>query len=552
MIWADNLKALYNIKSCFVLEGNVHDLYIYKNSIYRLDAVIEAMLKEQLDADFIVFTPDRKPEGEPELLSGCKGHNDLDIADSICSFMEKSHNKPSVCILKNGGRIESPDMFYRRLLCACSEAKRSGAYLNTLIILCEKASELPNWFFTGKVKTISVPLPDREERRNFAEGFMNVREEMDAFLSLTEGLNLVDIDAIRRLCLTNGFKDLESAINMYRHGIRKNPWSEFRELLLSGKAAETIKKNLIGQNEAVDEMVQRLKTATSGLDLRGHSGQPPRGCVFLLGPTGVGKTQLIRAFSEMLGKDSLIRINCADFRHESDIYRLIGAPPSYIGYDPEGGVLTRNVKKKRFCIILFDEAEKADKSLFRILLSVLDDGILTTPSGETVSFQESFIVFTSNLGIEKEEYDAFGQVTRRVPVVSPEMSREEMLEKIYPQIKAFFPPEFIGRVGRHNFIAFSFMTAKSGAEILENRLEYIKSKLRDENGIELRISPETVKLLKEKLSAPEVLQYGGRAIEDEIKNLFTDPLILKLEQGNYRKINAEVKNNKIIFREAFL
>ena len=160
---------------------------------------------------------------------------------------------------------------------------------------------------------------------------------------------------------------------------------------------EALHKRIIGQDEAIVAIAKAVSRARAGLKDPRH----PIGNFIFLGPTGVGKTELVRALAEfMFGKeDALIRLDMSEFMERHTVARLVGAPPGYVGYD-EGGQLTEAVRRKSYCVILLDEIEKAHPDVFNILLQIFDDGHLTDAKGRRVDFRNAIIVMTSNIGAE--------------------------------------------------------------------------------------------------------------------------------------------------------
>src|SRR2546429_2306665 len=161
---------------------------------------------------------------------------------------------------------------------------------------------------------------------------------------------------------------------------------------------ERLKERVVGQDEAVVLVSNAIRRNRAGL------GDPhrPIGSFLFLGPTGVGKTELARALAEFLFDDerALVRIDMSEYQEKHTVSRLIGAPPGYIGYD-EGGQLTEAVRRRPYCVILFDEIEKAHFDVFNVLLQVLDDGRLTDSQGRTVDFKNTIVIMTSNIGSQR-------------------------------------------------------------------------------------------------------------------------------------------------------
>jgi len=207
---------------------------------------------------------------------------------------------------------------------------------------------------------------------------------------------------------------------------------------------EAIHKRIIGQDEAINTIAKAVRRARAGLkDLR-H----PIGNFIFLGPTGVGKTELVRALAEFMfgSEDALIRLDMSEFMERHSVARLVGAPPGYVGYD-EGGQLTEAVRRKSYCAILLDEIEKAHPDVFNILLQIFDDGHLTDAKGRRVDFRNSIIVMTSNIGAELiRKGSTIGFASHSDETKTQQLAYEKMKEKLLGELKKTFRPEFLNRI----------------------------------------------------------------------------------------------------------
>ena len=207
---------------------------------------------------------------------------------------------------------------------------------------------------------------------------------------------------------------------------------------------QDIHERIIGQDEGIVSISKAVRRARAGLKDPRH----PIGAFLFLGPTGVGKTELVRALAEFMfgSEDNMVRLDMSEFQERHTVARLIGAPPGYIGYE-EGGQLTETVRRKSYCTILLDEIEKAHPEVFNILLQIFDDGHLSDAKGRKVDFRNCIIVMTSNLGsdlIKRET--ALGFSIKSEEAQTDKQGYERMKDKVMTEVKRFFRPEFLNRI----------------------------------------------------------------------------------------------------------
>ena len=210
------------------------------------------------------------------------------------------------------------------------------------------------------------------------------------------------------------------------------------------KMEEALHRRIIGQDEAIVTVSKAVRRARAGLKEVRH----PIGSFIFLGPTGVGKTELVRALAEFMfgGEDAMVRLDMSEFMERHAVARLVGAPPGYVGYD-EGGQLTEAVRRNSYCVILLDEIEKAHPDVFNILLQIFDDGHLTDAKGRRVDFRNSIVVMTSNVGAELIKRDmTLGFATHSDEEKNRQVEYEKMKEKVLGELKKAFRPEFLNRI----------------------------------------------------------------------------------------------------------
>lgn len=301
---------------------------------------------------------------------------------------------------------------------------------------------------------------------------------------------------------------------------------------------ERLSSRVIGQNEAVSAIVKSLRRARAGL----NDPTRPLGVFMLLGPSGVGKTELCKALSEALfgTEDALIRVDMSEYSEEATASRLIGSPPGYVGYG-DGGQLTDAVLKRPYSVVLFDEIEKAHPKIFSLLLQLLDDGQLTDSVGRKVNFKNTVVIMTSNTGVSFEMDKRLGFSGSKTDD-TPTISRRRT---IMAQAKQTFRPEFLGRIDE--MIVMNSLTQEDGAKIAELMLEKVKARL-EQQGITLSYDQEVPVLLAQ--SGVNEMS-GARNLRRVIVEQVEDPLselILRGKAGN--EVRLSVRRGKMIINNS--
>ena len=289
-------------------------------------------------------------------------------------------------------------------------------------------------------------------------------------------------------------------------------------------------KHVIGQDEAVEAVSRAIRRNRAGL----KSVKRPPSFIFV-GPTGVGKTELAKSLAlEIFGKsDAIIRIDMSEYMESNSTTKLIGSPPGYVGYD-DAGQLTEKVKRHPYSIILFDEIEKAHHDVFNLLLQVLDDGRLTDSKGNTISFENTIIIMTSNVGS-----------TSNVNSIGFGSSTELKKNKILESMKEVFRPEFLNRIDE--IICFNALTENELNQIITLMINDTQKILNDRN-IKINISESGKKYLIEKGTD---IKYGARPLRRAVQRYLEDELsdmILKKELLDGQTVDIDFKNDKLTFK----
>ncbi len=297
-----------------------------------------------------------------------------------------------------------------------------------------------------------------------------------------------------------------------------------------------LQKRVVGQDEAVSEIANAIRRNRAGL----NDPDRPIGSFIFLGPTGVGKTELVKALAENLFNDekSLIRIDMSEYSERHSIARLIGSPPGYVGFD-EGGQLTEAVRRKPYSVVLFDEIEKAHPQIFNTFLQILDDGRLTDGKGRTVNFKNTIIIMTSNIGshLIQEYYQDLN---------TDQLSKSKSLElenRVFEILKSKFRPEFLNRLD--DIILFKSLSKKMLRMIVDKQLDLVIDRLKQQN-IELNIANEVKDLLGRIGYDPA---FGARPLKRVIQDKILDELALDIVENKIKpgdKVNIKVNGDKIV------
>jgi ATP-dependent Clp protease ATP-binding subunit ClpB len=298
---------------------------------------------------------------------------------------------------------------------------------------------------------------------------------------------------------------------------------------------DELHKRVIGQDEAVNAVAEAVVRARSGL----KDPQRPIGSFIFLGPTGVGKTELARALAQFLFDDekAMIRIDMSEYQDKHTTARLLGAPPGYIGFE-EGGQLTEAVRRRPYCVILFDEIEKAHPDVFNVLLQVLDDGRLTDGQGRTVDFKNTIVVMTSNIGSQRIlQYK--GSVVGEV--------YDRMKDAVMDELKKHFRPEFLNRVDET--IVFHALTEGDLKKIIDIQMGRLRERLA-ERRITIELSDEAKSFLVRGGYEPA---YGARPLKRILQKEVETTLARKLLKGEIMdgatvKVEYDMSHDGLTFK----
>ncbi len=398
---------------------------------------------------------------------------------------------------------------------------------NVVILITANLGAIPPVLYQPepRIKLFNIGLPDRSSRIGFLDRHMEdmrLKEDLEKprkrliedLADLTEGLKMVDMMQIVRLGKGNPGLTPEKLINLYRFGQRRSPWEELSHEKLSNVSSE-LKKRVVGQDAAVEHVSTTIIKAAMGLSGIQHSAKmsKPKGVLFFVGPTGVGKTELAKATAEFLFGDesACIRFDMSEYSHEESDQRLIGAPPGYVGFE-EGGQLINALLEKPFSVLLFDEIEKAHPRILDKFLQILEDGRLTDGKGVTAYFSESIIIFTSNIGASSVKNTNKFEDMEKEYLLKVKEHFNEVLQR----------PELLNRIG-DNIIVFSNITDKNlRQEIVKRKLKPLQDIIREKYNVGLLLDNDIYSYFEKRADS----SHGGRGLLNAAEKELINPLSL--------------------------
>ena len=318
--------------------------------------------------------------------------------------------------------------------------------------------------------------------------------------------------------------------------VKKIAEKESEKLL---KLESVLHKRVIGQEDAVKAVSKAIRRGRVGL----QDPNRPIGSFLFLGPTGVGKTELSKALAEAMFGDenALIRVDMSEYMEGHSVSKMIGSPPGYVGFD-DGGQLSEKVRRHPYSVILFDEIEKAHPDIFNVLLQVLDDGHITDSKGRKVSFKNTILIMTSNVGAQKivdPKKLGFGAGQ------DAKKDYEDMKSGVMEEVKKLFKPEFINRIDE--IMVFHTLTEKEMMDIVTLLSQNLSKRCKTQMGIDLTITPAVKKYLVAKHSDAKM---GARPLKRAIQSTIEDAMAEELLRGNIKPetaVTVGLKDEKIIF-----
>ncbi len=559
--WFDEFSSSLNYASHLVLSGNIRDVFPkLETSGFNFVGIghilpsllqthgIKTVLHHDLVGGLTVSGQDAKTISK--LLHA--HHVQLDTPEltlsqlaAACNTLRDSATAPVALVVDYASHLAAQSRAeHESFFVKIDRQTRFQASQNTNLVtiwIVDHLADLPEWFTVDNdlLRDIHVELPNLEDRFHYATQLISLdaktpdrppeaeAEHLQNFAIECDGETLNAMGSVMSVARAEGIETerLSDAIRIYRTGMRRNPWASgvLHDRLQNADAI--LSKRIKGQDYALErtmDILARSAMGLSGAQQAGSRHNRPRGVMFLAGPTGVGKTELAKAVTELLFGDEAAcqRFDMSEFMEENSITRLLGAPPGHPGHE-RGGELVNAAHRRPFSVFLFDEVEKAHPRILDIFLQVLDEGRLTDARGLTAFFSEALIIFTSNIGIMTKS-----RTTNQGMNALPSDSHEQLERKISQSVAMHFRnelqrPELLNRIGQ-NIVVFDFLSGEAARLIFQSMLDRVLATIKRERGIVVELDPTVYQALL-RLCATDFFE-GGRGIGNRIEKHFINPL----------------------------
>ena len=391
-------------------------------------------------------------------------------------------------------------------------------------------------FDSAEVRKLKDKLTKLESDKEFAVSQENfekagkLRDEITNVKEEIERLSTMPVAVEQKATITE--QDVAEVISKWTNiPLTKLTEGEAEKLL---NLEKLLTQRVKGQDEAIEKVAKAIRRSRIGI----RDPRRPIGSFLFLGSTGVGKTELSKALAEALFDDEnkIIRLDMSEFMEAHSVSKLIGSPPGYVGFD-DGGQLTEQVRRKPYSVVLFDEIEKAHPEVFNMLLQILDDGRLTDSHGKVVSFKNTIVILTSNIGSDKIN-------KQKVELGFNENKNEDKSNMMLDELKKYFKPELINRID--NIVIFNKLSQQVLKDIAKKMLADLNKNLK-QSGIELKFTTSTLNYLVKNGTNDD---FGARPLRRLITSKIEDELADRMLRGEISRGNnvlVDCKENRLIF-----
>ncbi len=561
--WIKNFDVYAQTARVLNLSGNVEDIYIYEAGENYNYYNMKDWLYKKLDnpADQLLFyspihglcdwgmlsNPEETSDTVRNFIRQGRGNaKDFpELAKLLASICRKNDREKSfTLVFPSASRLavnsRSLSEAEHKAFVTLFEAVRESNKRDRIIFLVNNLCDLPEFLTreNADVRNIHVAIPDQIQRKQYmAKLFPEFAPKVcDKLADAADNMCICEIQ--RMTALLQGAptaQNVLAAIEQYKYGHKENPWMDMDREKVMGLEPYLL-SCVFGQDEAVKNLSRKIVKAQTGVTraFNSRKSRRPIGVCLMVGPTGTGKTFLVKKAAEYIfgSEDAMIRFDMAEYQTAHNAERLKGAPPGYVGYDA-GGQLTSAVKAKPHSILLFDEIEKAHPDVLTTLLGVLEDGVMTSGRGETVSFANCFLVFTSNLGAA-ESAAADDNETAKEIIMSA------IRRHFYDNIGR---PEILGRFQRDNAITvFNRLGNDVTENILESQLKQAQENLKEQNNVEITWTKDVLRRICD-FAAEGDAGANGRAVLAALDRFVEDPLAdLYVEKGIAGNVRIELRD----------
>ncbi|MEW6620462.1 MAG: AAA family ATPase [bacterium] len=597
--WQQEFEDYLKIKNLIIISGNTSDKYLYQpdEEIHSFTSIslmnyLANSIKRILPPPYILSQYDivnkeriihSSSDSSDDTITGLADSKLIqDIFGLREAYRRRREKNLSSCYIINWAEklISNPEKnIYseeeKKIIVALQNLIEELKKNQYLVFITPCLDYIPNelWENNPKVARIQIPLLERSERATLFEKLLKVQEEdIMKCVNLTENLRFLEIEQLYNVTSFDNdnrldVADFEKRVYTYKYGQRKNYWAELTWEKLS-KAFNYFTADIKGQDEAINAVIKIMEAAKVDIDkVTGGRINAPRGVLFFAGVPGVGKTFVAKKLARFLfdTEEALIQFNMSEYREEHTISTFLGSPPGYVGYKKGGGILVSKLREKPFSVILFDEIEKAHPDILLIFLQILQDGIITDRSGESASFSQAVIIFTSNVGNRQNVVsikDDAGKIMEefiekeKVDKLKREKNQEGIKKHFHQCVVNFFTseigrPELLRRIGKQNIIPFNcILDEKVMKDMIQHYLNQVEAHFNKayKEGIldvdtRLSINADVIPYLLDKYKG-EIMEFGGSAavnsIDQEIRQYLPRVLLRKIYGKNLKKGEIQI------------